>query len=126
MRRSPPATISEQAPTLRLLGILLMAALPLGSAWADTLPRLPGQQDYGKARQSLQKQGWKPVTLPGADACQPADGRCAGRPEMFACAGSGLGQCLFTWRRGRTVVEVVTVGEDKPVVSLVRCRDGCR
>ena len=61
-----------------------------------------------------------------ADACPAGDARCAGRPEMLACSGTGVAACVFTWRRGGALIEVGTVGEEAPSVSGVRCRSGCR
>lgn len=88
---------------------------------AEALPRLSGQ-DYGKARAALLRQDWRPVALPDADKCMAGDRRCAGRPEMYVCAGTGLGQCVFVWRRKGTVIDVVTAGEERPVVRSVRIR----
>ncbi|WP_162560513.1 hypothetical protein [Methylobacterium durans] len=49
-----------------------------------------------------------------------------GQAEMEACAGTGLGNCLFTWKRADTLIEVGTIGEPEPEVVSVRCRAGCR
>jgi hypothetical protein len=89
------------------------------------LPTFPRETVYAEARRSLIGLGWSPVTLPDADRCSPRDGRCAGRPEMVACSGTGIAACAFAWRRGDTLVEVLTAGEN-PVVTGVRCRAGCR
>jgi hypothetical protein len=59
--------------------------------------------------------------FPEMDACGD-DERCF--PEMEACAGTGLGQCIYSWRRGVTLIEVLTTNE-LPVVSGVRCRANC-
>jgi hypothetical protein len=88
---------------------------------AEALPRLSGQ-DYSKARSALLRQDWQPVVLPDADQCMAGDKRCAGRPEMYVCAGTGMGQCVFVWRRKGTVIDVMTVGEEQPVVRSVRIR----
>jgi hypothetical protein len=88
---------------------------------AEALPRLSGQ-DYGKARAGLLRQNWQPVALPDADQCMAGDKRCAGRPEMYVCAGTGMGQCVFVWRRKGTVIDVMTAGEERPVVRSVRIR----
>ena len=74
------------------------------------------------ARGALLRQDWRPVALPDADQCMAGDRRCAGRPEMYVCAGTGLGQCVFVWRRKGTVIDVVTAGEERPVVRSVRVR----
>src|SRR5262245_25281601 len=104
------------------LGTLLPGfALDIASA-AARLPSIKRNTPYGQARRALMAQGWQPIRLPGADRCD-GDSRCAGRPEMFACAGTGVAACTFTWKRRNTVIEVATIGED-PVVSRVRCRSG--
>lgn len=91
------------------------------AAAAEALPKLAGQ-DYGKARAALLRQNWQPVVLPDADQCMAGDRRCAGRPEMYVCAGTGMGQCVFVWRRKATVIDVMTEGEERPVVRFVRPR----
>lgn len=93
---------------------------------AQDLPRLPRGTEYGTARQQLTRLGWSPAKLPGAEPCPAGDARCAGRPEMVSCSGSGAAACLFAWRRGEQVIEVSTVGEEPATVSGVRCRSGCR
>lgn len=110
---------------MRISGIIAAAfaiCLVAGSAGAaEALPKLVGQ-DYGKARAALLRQDWRPVALPDADACMAGDKRCAGRPEMYVCAGTGLGQCVFVWRRKAAVIDVMTEGEERPVVRYVRPR----
>jgi hypothetical protein len=88
---------------------------------AEALPKLVGQ-DYGRARAALLRQEWRPVALPDADQCMAGDKRCTGRPEMYVCAGTGLGQCVFVWRRKAVVIDVMTEGEERPVVRYVRPR----
>lgn len=103
--------------------ILLVLLGLTAAAGAQTLPKLKGQ-GYAQARSALLKHGWKPVALPGADRCEPGDGRCTGRPEMYVCAGSGRGQCVFVWRRGGLTIDIFTEGEGAPVVMAVRARKG--
>ncbi len=109
---------------------IIIAATLLASAgaWAaERLPNFPRNTDYGEARRSLIGLGYTPVTLPDSDKCEAGDMRCQGRPEMSACAGTGLGQCIFVWRsKSGALIEIVTVGEDNPGVSAVRCRANCR
>ena len=108
-----------------IVGLVLMVG---GAAVAaERLPTFPRNTDYAEARRSLIGLGYEPVTLPGADQCGEGDGRCQGRPEMSACAGTGLGQCIFVWRsKIGALIEVITVGENNPGVSAVRCRANCR
>jgi ABC-type amino acid transport substrate-binding protein len=108
--------------TSRLLAAAVAALLSIASAGAaEALPKLAGQ-DYGKVRAALLQQNWQPVALPDADRCMAGDKRCAGRPEMYVCAGTGLGQCVFVWRRKAVTIDVVTEGEERPVVRFVRPR----
>lgn len=107
------------------LAMALLLTMTVVAIPAEPLPKLRKDQDYGRTRQALSAAGWKPVTLPDADACMDGDERCTGRKEMFACAGTGLAQCVFTWQRGGTVINVITEGE-KPQFARVRCRSGCR
>lgn len=97
-------------PIPRLALLLLLLALP-GLAAAQT-PSVGTGAPYGTTRQALLAAGWEPVRDPEADRCSPTDSRCAGRPEMVSCAGTGLGQCLFAWRRGDIVIEVITIGPE--------------
>ncbi|WP_439497851.1 hypothetical protein [Bosea sp. (in: a-proteobacteria)] len=108
----------------RIIAIALLFAAGAAADAAEGLPGVPRLQDYEKARKSLLAQGWRPITLPEADECQPGDRRCAGRPETFACV--GFAGCIFTWRRGGTVIDVVTQGEGSTAVSGLRCRGGCQ
>ena len=106
----------------KVIAVALAALSSASAAWgAEALPKLVGQ-DYGKARAALLRQDWQPVALPDADRCMAGDKRCAGRPEMYVCAGTGLGQCVFVWRRKAVVIDVMTEGEERPVVRYVRPR----
>lgn len=108
-----------------VLATLVCATLCTASVAGERLPTFPKQTDYGDARRSLLALGWAPVTMPDADACDDDD-RCRGRPEMEACAGTGLGNCSFTWKRNGTLIAVGTIGETRPTVMGVQCRAGCR
>jgi hypothetical protein len=57
--------------------------------------------------------------------CQKGDHRCEGGSETVACAGTGLANCLFRWKRKKTVIEFGTVGEDNPTVTFVNCKSNC-
>lgn len=110
---------------MRISGIIAVAFAVLSTTSAtgaaEALPKLAGQE-YGKARAALLRQNWQPVALPDADSCMAGDKRCAGRPEMYVCAGTGLGQCIFVWRRKAVLIDVTTEGEERPVVRYVRPR----
>ena len=117
--------------------IVLMAYS--NGAEGASLPRFPKGTPYAEVRQSLKALGYRPNALPDADAVsrdqcgykpdslvteakQSDDMRCF--PEMVACAGTGLGQCIYSWRRRETLIDVLTVNE-MPVVSGLRCRVNC-
>jgi hypothetical protein len=92
---------------------LSMLALP---AQAQVAPGTP----YAAARQALLAEGWEPVRLPDADRCPPGDARCAGRPEMSSCSGTGTAPCAFAWRRGAEELMVLTTGPDTIVTGTRR------
>lgn len=103
---------------------LALLLLTVAAAHAGELvPSFAKGSDYEKARATLIAKGWTPATMPDAQSCD-GDPRCNGRPEMEACAGTGLANCLFTWRKGTMLIEVSTIGED-PRISAVACRSGC-
>jgi hypothetical protein len=128
------------------INIIVTVVLACSSgAEGASLPRFPKGTPYGEARQSLKALGYRPNALPDADAVsrdrcgykpdsltepetvkginlQDDDARCF--PEMVACAGTGLGQCIYSWRRGETLIDVFTSNEI-PGVSGVRCRVNC-
>lgn len=109
---------------LRALAVALALFVCLPAfAQKHPAPRIAKDTSYADARKALTAQGFAGVRLPDADKCQKDDARCF--PETFACAGTGLGQCVHIWRRGDTIIEVLTIGED-PVVDRVRCRANCR
>ena len=111
---------------LHALAIAALVAVPLAAFAREPLPKLRKDQDYTRTRQALIAAGWKPVTLPGADTCDQGDERCKNRTEMFACAGADMAQCVFTWQRNATIIDVVTVGEGPAFFDKARCRSGCR
>ena len=104
--------------------------------------RFPKGTPYAEARQSLKALGYRPNAVPDADAVsgdrcgykpdsltepKPSaedgdDMRCF--PKMIACAGTGLGQCIYSWRRGETLIDVFATNE-MPIVSGVKCRVNC-
>lgn len=75
------------------------------------LPRFRKGEDYAKVRVKMMRAGWKPYHAKDADQCMDGDSRCQGRPEMHACAGTGLANCEFLWKRGSKQVAIYTVGE---------------
>ena len=126
-------------------GAAIIWAGSLALALGGSVPHLPKATPYAEARQSLKALGYRPNALPDADAVsrercgdkpdslagpraatdangEDGDLRCY--PEMVACAGSGLGQCIYSWRRGETLIDVLTTNE-LPLVRAVKCRVNC-
>jgi hypothetical protein len=106
--------------------ISVFGALSLYSSALAQVPSFPKDAPYAKARKVLLKKGWKPVHEPEAGfECEKDDPRCKGRPETVFCAGTGAANCIFRWKRKGVVIDVLTVGETKPVITEVTCRSGC-
>lgn len=93
-----------------ILFLLIVFATPV-LALQTGLPRIKKGESYRSVRGKMIKAGWKPFHSPDADKCMPGDSRCQGRPEMQSCAGTGLGNCAFTWKRRGRMVTIFTVGE---------------
>jgi hypothetical protein len=92
---------------------------PSQSATPPQIPTFPASTPYAKARETLLAQGWAPFHVDAADTCFAGDDRCQGRPEMAFCSGTGEAQCGFLWKKGDTLIEVITGGETDPVVDKV-------
>lgn len=110
------------------VAVVCAAALALVPvAMAKAPGGVPHSGSYSAARKILLKGGWKPVHQPDPGfKCPPGDERCEGRPETVDCAGTGLGNCIFRWKRKGVVVDVMTAGETDPQINGVRCKKGCR
>lgn len=78
------------------------------------LPKFKEGEEYKSVREKLINAGWKPFTSPDADKCFGDDERCKDYPEMEACAGTGLGNCRYTWQKDSKTLLIFTVG-DTPV-----------
>lgn len=95
----------------------------ISASYNALLNRLPTSTDsrysiadgepYKSVREKLITAGWKPYISPDAEQCTGSTETCEGRyPETEACAGSGLGQCRFTWERDGRLVSISTIGDD--------------
>lgn len=106
---------------------MIWTAAPSLAQTAD-LPTLKQGSLYASARMSLMKQGYSPVRSDGSGCRFGREDVCKAYPEAEACAGTGLGNCLFVWRRGKQRIEVMTIGEepDRLTVARVRRRSGRR
>ncbi len=92
-----------------LVFVILTAAV---AAQTGGLPYFKKGENYAKIRIKMLKAGWKPFHAADSDKCQDGDSRCAGRPEMHVCAGTGLGNCEFYWKRKGKLLAIYTVGEE--------------
>lgn len=102
-----------------LLAIAL-AVLCGGPALADG--RFRNLMPYSEARGMLQRLGYRPYLMPGSDVCDPNEPRCF--PELEFCVANRLAGCTYTWRRGRSIIEVGTQYVD-PVVVRSECVVNC-
>ena len=94
---------------LHLIIVILAVAV---SAQTGNLPHFKTGESYAKIRVKMLKAGWKPFHAADSDECRDGDSRCAGRPEMHVCAGTGLGNCEFYWKRKGKLLAIYTVGEE--------------
>lgn len=79
---------------------------------AKELPTFEKDENYASIRLKMIDAGWKPFHSKGADSCFESDSRCQGRPEMESCAGTGMANCKFLWKKDEKSVAICTVGED--------------
>ena len=99
--------------------LLIVSNLAVQDAAAEGTVGLVKGQSYSTARSQLLADGWKPVR----SADRRPDGSLEktvgdagtllslGMVEVAGCAGTGLGNCEFRWRRGSTCLGVFTIGE---------------
>lgn len=96
----------------------------------NVIPHFAGNTYYGDARDKMEDLGYSPVVPDRSrrECEQDNLGRedvCRRWPEVESCAGTGFARCTFVWRRGRTTVEIRTVGDKVELVDRVSCRSGC-
>ncbi len=90
-----------------------------GANQDNGLPTIKEGEDYANARKALLADGWQPYHSPDADTCGEGDTRCQDRPEMEACAGTGMANCNFLWKKDGKTIAVHTIGEGEPGVTGV-------
>ena len=116
----------EARPIVIFTAVFTAALVTEICALADALPSFPMFTSYQTARQSLLRDGWLPWRLPNASACSAKDDRCRGRPETFRCEAGGSDTCVFTWKRGNSIIGFTTRGKGAgPGVTAVKCQSGC-
>jgi hypothetical protein len=92
--------------------VLVFSLFTLNFAQNSGLPKFKKNENYKNVRAKMLKAGWKPAASADADECMKGDERCQGRPEMDSCAGTGMANCAFRWKRKNKIVMIFTVGED--------------
>lgn len=80
----------------------------------DEMPKFKKGEAYKSVREKLIKAGWTPFKSKDADKCYEGDERCEGFPEMEACAGTGLGNCRYLWKKGGKTLAIFTIS-DSPI-----------
>lgn len=100
--------------TYKFYSLVLIVIFFTLAVFAQTggLPRIRKSENYKTVRVKMLKAGWKPFHSKEADKCYENDERCQGRPEMNHCAGTGLGNCEFLWKRKGKTVAIFTAGEE--------------
>lgn len=83
------------------------------------IPKFAKDESYALVRQKMIKAGWAPFQSPAADTCSDSDLRCKDRPEMEHCAGTGLAQCKFLWKKEEKIAAIVTTGESEAVFESI-------
>jgi hypothetical protein len=99
-----------------------IALVMLGGGTALGDGRFRNLMPYSEARDMLQRLGYQPYFMPGADLCDAEDPRCF--PELEYCARSRTWACTYTWRRGQSIIEIGTQ-YDNPVVTRSECVINC-
>ena len=97
----------------------------------NVIPLFAGKTYYGDARDKMESLGYSPVVPDRTRReCEQENlGRedvCRRWPEVESCAGTGFARCTFLWRRGRTTIEIRTVGDKVELVDRISCRTGCQ
>lgn len=78
---------------------------------SDEMPKFKEGEDYKSVRGKLIKAGWVPFKSKDAQKCDGEDDRCKDFPEMEACAGTGLGNCSYLWKKGNKTLAIYTIGD---------------
>ncbi len=109
-----------------IAAVVALGFLTSTDSFAASYPRIAEDTPYEEARDIMMAAGFSAAATAQPDDC--ALGRediCQKWPETESCAGTGMGLCSFAWKKGATVVEIVTVGDETIVVRRARCRSGC-
>ena len=102
---------------LKCSSVALLVLITGIFAQAADLPQFKKGESYTSVRAKMIKSDWTPFHSSDADACSEGDKRCEGRPEMEACAGTGMANCRFLWKKNGKTTAICTVGEEDNVFS---------
>jgi hypothetical protein len=91
---------------------LILALFIATFAQTNGLPKFKNGETYKSVRIKMLKVGWKPSPTSEADKCSDGDDRCQGRPEMESCAGTGMANCAFRWKKEGKIVTILTASEN--------------
>lgn len=118
-------TVYFQNGSLHALGDkynMKVTCVRVADAAPASAPSFPQSMLYRDVRAKLVEMGWQPFKLPSAEGCTWDN--CRDFPETLACYGVGRAPCIFTWKRGKTLLKVVAVGEgDQTFDSAKSCND---
>lgn len=98
--------------TLIFFPIVLIGVPQFSYSQPSDMPNFTNHESYSSIREKMIKAGWKPYVSNDAGTCFKGDSRCEGRPEMLACAGTGMANCKFAWEKQENIIAICTVGED--------------
>lgn len=97
--------------------VVLFTLITINFAQAADLPRFKKGESYTNVRAKMIKAGWSPYHSKDADICSEGDKRCEGRAEMESCAGTGMANCRFLWKKNGKTTAICTVGEEDNVYN---------
>lgn len=91
--------------------MVILTANLLACTQTSDLPNFDENEPYSSVRMKMLEAGWEPFHSDDAETCTKGELRCEGRPEMQVCAGTGMANCKFLWKREEKTTAICTVGE---------------
>jgi len=91
--------------------IAFLTANLLACTQTSVLPHFNENESYSSVRLKMVEAGWEPFHAKDAAICTEGDMRCEGRPEMHACAGAGMANCKFLWKKEEKMTAICTIGD---------------
>jgi antitoxin component YwqK of YwqJK toxin-antitoxin module len=107
-----PAKEANLSATTEALPTPDIAEAQTETAKESDLPLFKENESYSSIRTKMIDSGWTPFHSENADTCSEGDSRCEGRPEMEICAGTGMANCKFLWKKNEKTTAICTVGEE--------------